>query len=286
MRRRPDPERMGDLRLRLLESVDEAELRAAIRTHQQALLSRGPEVVLARPWRSVTRVPIGSQSYAIKEYRHNALRKLAALFPGGARADAANRGHELLGSARLSRAPLAALGVEYQSGLPSVSYAITSWVAGVGLRDAFREVGRDAGPGPRPPWIRLTRLCLDYLTAMHAAGLTMDDFHTPNFVGESGDDGGLAVITMVDFDTVRRVRLTWEHRLYNLFTLRRSFGKDLSEDGLRFLRNTYLDHLGVPHDSALGAALLSSLRPFIPRAAGRRHVVQAARELERIARSG
>lgn len=276
-------------RIRCYEDVAPEQVRRAIQAHREALVGKTPAVVLARPWRSITRIPCGTGDAAVKEYRHNRLRAACAAAGYPARACAGERAHRLLRERGLPVPPLLACVEERGWGTAPASFLLTRWLSeGVCLWPLLRSTPEylDEPEKLNPAWTALVRELLQHLVRMQGLDLFMTDYHAPNLVRvpqtANGTQQKTAELVLVDFDTVVSVPVDWRHRLLNLYTVRKTLTRDLQAPGRQFLVRTYLELLypGQPVREERFALLDELVQPFVT---GReiRHRVQECWRRER-----
>jgi hypothetical protein len=230
--------------------VEESAVREAVARHSAALKGgldpAEGRVIVARPWRSVTCVKCGPIRVAVKEHRPNRLRAVVTTLGCPSIAARAMRGYRLLVSRGIAVAGVVAIAEEYRSGFFRRGFLLTRWLEdGEELRQFFRRVQPPASFDLEgaDPWCATVRLIARHLARFHAAGLTMDDYHTPNLVMVPGPDG--PVLVLVDYDTVRPLQPGWRDRLLNLYTVRRSLGRELPDPGRELFLDEYLSASGI-----------------------------------------
>lgn len=278
-----------ELEVHCWNGVAPAEVREAIAAHRNALAGTVPDqpaaVVLARPWRSVTRTACGAGDAAVKEYRHGQLRLALTSIGLPSRAGSARQAYERFCRSGLPVAPLLATAEERRGHVCPTSYLLTRWVeGGICLRDLLRATPELLADGAtlNPAWADLVRSMVAHLTQMQRRGLFMSDYHAPNLtcVEQSGADGiPRQELVLIDFDDVQTVRITWSRRFLNLYTCRKSLGRDLHDPGRRYLARTYLELLEpeFPFCEEQYELLQEFLHPFVVGRHLRRRVAEFAR---------
>jgi hypothetical protein len=227
------------LRIRSFGSATHDRVRSAVRAHDHAVTTRGPEVVQARPWRRVTRVPCGDTMVAVKEFRYAPFRAVGLWLT---RQSYARRSAEI--ALRMAEHGLTvATPIAIAEGATH-SYLLTRWVdEGVLLKDLLDELAEREGGGADVGDERrsVLRAVADHLGRMHRCRVTMEDYRKKNLrLVTTGDRPELVLF---DFDTVQIGKVRWPERLLNLFTLRRGLGPEMAEQDLRFLVEMYLKSL-------------------------------------------